>query len=68
MDDKLRVFLYTYLKKTGKLFNLTRNQLRILTGLVTGHCQLKGHLFKLAVIDASRHLTKPHTFFLTVRP
>ena len=31
-------------KKAGKLLNLSRNQLRIFTRLVTGHCQLKGHL------------------------
>ena len=31
-------------KKVGKLLNLSRNQLRIFRGLVTGHCHLKGHL------------------------
>lgn len=34
----------------GKLLNLSRIQLRILTGLLTGHCQLQGHLFKLRLV------------------
>jgi hypothetical protein len=42
---KLRGFLKNPLqKKAGKLLNLSRNRLRIFTVLVTGHCQLKGHL------------------------
>jgi hypothetical protein len=28
-------------KKTGELLNLSRNQLRTMTGLLTGHCHLK---------------------------
>jgi hypothetical protein len=35
-------------KKGGELFNLNRNQLRILTVLLTGHCHLKGHKLELA--------------------
>jgi hypothetical protein len=35
-------------KKAGELLSLKRNQLRIMTGLLTGHCQLKGHVFKRA--------------------
>jgi len=34
-------------KKGGELLKLSRNQLRIMTGLLTVHCHLKGHLFKL---------------------
>jgi len=30
----------------------SRNQLRIMTGLQTGHCHLKGHLFKLALVNS----------------
>ena len=30
-------------KRAGKLLNLSRKQLRILTGLLIGHCHLKGH-------------------------
>jgi hypothetical protein len=32
-------------KKAGELLGLSRNQLIIMTGLLTGHCHLKGHLF-----------------------
>jgi len=32
-------------KRPGELLNLSRNQLRILTGPLTGHFCLKGHLF-----------------------
>ena len=35
-----------------KLLNFNRNQLSILTGLFTGHCHLKGHLFKLGLVDS----------------
>jgi len=33
-------------KKAGELLSLSRNQIRIMTGLLTltGHCHLKGHL------------------------
>jgi hypothetical protein len=31
---------------------LNRNQLRILTGLFTGHCHLNGHFFKLELVDS----------------
>jgi hypothetical protein len=30
-------------KKSLELLSLSRNQLRIMTGLLTGHCNLKGH-------------------------
>jgi hypothetical protein len=39
-------------KRAGELLSLSRNQLRILTGLFTGHCHLKGHLFKLGLVDS----------------
>jgi hypothetical protein len=39
-------------RRAGELLNLNRNQLRILTGLFTGHCHLKGHLFKLGLVDS----------------
>jgi hypothetical protein len=39
-------------KRAGELFSFNRNQLRILTGLFTGHCHLKGHLFKLGLVDS----------------
>jgi hypothetical protein len=39
-------------KKAGKLLNLSRNQLKILTGLLTGHCHLKGHLCNLGLVNS----------------
>ena len=60
-------------RKSWDLFNLSRNQLRILMALATGHCYLKQHLFKLGfvhspcVVDASWHLKCLHRFFVTVR-
>jgi hypothetical protein len=41
-------------KRAGKLLSLSWGQLRILTGLLTGHCHLIGHLFKLDMVDDSR--------------
>jgi hypothetical protein len=41
-------------KRAGELLSLSRNQLRILTGLLTGHCHLKGHLFKLGLVNSPK--------------
>jgi hypothetical protein len=38
-------------KKVGELLNLSRNQLRIMTRLLTGHCHLKGHPFKMGLVN-----------------
>jgi hypothetical protein len=38
-------------KKVCELLNLSRNQLRILTWLLTGHCHLKGHVFNLGLVN-----------------
>jgi hypothetical protein len=38
-------------KRTKDLLKLNRNQLRWVIGLFTGHCHLKGHLFKLGLTD-----------------
>jgi hypothetical protein len=39
--------------KKAELLNLSKNQLRIMTtGLLTGHCHLKGHLFKLGLVKS----------------
>jgi hypothetical protein len=47
-----RNFLARSSARTAReLLSLSRNQLRILTGLFTGHCHLKGHLFKLGLVD-----------------
>jgi hypothetical protein len=39
-------------KTVGELLNLSRNQLTIMTGLLTGHCHLIGHLFKLGLEES----------------
>jgi hypothetical protein len=41
-------------KKAGELLDLSRNKLRIMTGLLTGHCHLKGHLFKLGLVNSPK--------------
>jgi len=52
---------------------LSRNQLRIMTGLVTGHCHSKVHLFKLGLVnspsvtDINRHPEEPYMFLVTVK-
>jgi hypothetical protein len=38
-------------KRSKDRLKLNRDQLRWLVGLFTGHCHLKGHLFKLGLID-----------------
>ena len=48
---KLRAFLKKpFAKRAGELLNLSRNKLWILTGMLTGHCHLKGHLLKLGLV------------------
>jgi len=60
-------------ERAGELLSLSRNQLRIMTGFLTGQCHLRGYLFKLgwytvpSVVDASRHMKRSHTFFVAVR-
>jgi hypothetical protein len=39
-------------KRALELLKLSRNHLRIMTGLLTGHCHVKGHLFKPGLIDS----------------
>jgi hypothetical protein len=38
-------------RRTKDLVRLNRDQLRWVVGLLTGHCHLKGHLFKLGLIN-----------------
>jgi hypothetical protein len=38
--------------RAKELPKLDRNQLRWVVGLLTGHCHLKGHLFKLGLGDS----------------
>jgi hypothetical protein len=37
-------FLKISAKKVGEMLSLSRNQLRIMRGSLSGHCHLKGHL------------------------
>jgi len=47
---KLRAFLKKpSVKKAEELLCLSRNQLRIMTGLLTGQCPLKWHSFNLGM-------------------
>jgi hypothetical protein len=45
-----------YTNKTGELLKLNRNQLQLVVGLLTGHCHLKGLLFKLGLTNNPRCL------------
>jgi hypothetical protein len=45
---KLRICFKNPLQRTDELLNLSRNQLSILIG----HCHLKGHLFKLRLVNS----------------
>jgi hypothetical protein len=38
-------------RRRKDLLKLNRDQLRWVVGLLTGHCQLKGHIFKLGLTD-----------------
>jgi hypothetical protein len=38
--------------RAWELLNLSKNQIRIMTVLPTGHCHLKGHLFKLRLVNS----------------
>jgi len=42
---------------------MSRNKLRIMMRLVTGHCHLRRQVFKLGLVDM--HLKQPHMFFVT---
>jgi hypothetical protein len=53
-EGRLRAFLKDApAKRAGDLLNLSRNQLRIIMGLLTGQCHLKGHLLKVRLVDSS---------------
>jgi hypothetical protein len=42
-------------KRAGELLNLSRNQLRVMIGLLIGHYNLKGHLFKFGLVESPQH-------------
>jgi hypothetical protein len=46
-----RLISGTSVRRTKELLKLNRYQLRWIVGLFTGHCHLKGHLFKLGLTD-----------------
>jgi hypothetical protein len=37
--------------ETRDLSHLIRNHLKFVTGLITGHCHLKGHVYRLELVD-----------------
>jgi ribonuclease HI len=39
-------------KRSHELINMNRNDLRILTGILTGHCPLRMHLNKLGIVSS----------------
>jgi hypothetical protein len=42
-------------KQASELLNLSKNQLRTMTGLLTGHCHLKGHLLNLGLVNSPKY-------------
>jgi hypothetical protein len=59
-------------RRSKDLLKLNEDQLRWIVGLFTGHCHLKGHLFKRGLTDdpiCERCLEEdqPHTSCVTVR-
>jgi hypothetical protein len=50
----LRAFLENPLKENWGIAQSEEKQLRIMMGLLTGHCHLKGHLFKLGLIKSPK--------------
>ena len=45
--------LFHSAKRAGELHNLSRNHPRGMMGLLTGHCHLKGHVYKMVLVDSS---------------
>jgi len=53
LDGTVDLKVYNILKEFGNDW-LSPNQLRILMGLLTGHCHISGHPFKLLLVDHHR--------------
>ena len=52
---RLRAFLKKLsAKQAGKLLSMNINQPRIMTGLLAGYGLLKGHLFRLGLVNIPR--------------
>jgi len=70
---RLRAFFKIHsARRAGELLNLNSNQIQTMTGLLTGHCHLKGHLFEVgrvnspSAIDAYMLLKLSHMFFVAL--
>jgi hypothetical protein len=50
-SSRPRAFLKTLTNKAGELLSMIKNQQRIMVGMLTGHCQLSGHIFELGLVD-----------------
>ena len=65
--------LKEFLKRPSAKSAWSQNQLRIIMGSLTRHHHLNGHLFRLqlvgnpGVVDANRHMQRPHNFSVTAR-
>ena len=49
-------------KRSGELLNLSRNQLRIIMELLIGHSYLKGHIYKLGLVESPKCGTGKQAF------
>jgi hypothetical protein len=60
-------------KRAAELLSLSINYLRIVIGLRTEHCHVKGRVYKMGLVDspvcvtgANKNLKRHHVFFVTV--
>lgn len=47
LDSKSRLTIEYNKKRSKEILSLRKSELRLLTGILTGHCGLKSHLFKI---------------------
>jgi hypothetical protein len=47
-------------KRTAELLKLSRFQIKQVTGLLTGHCQLRGHLLKMGMVSSPNSIRCYH--------
>ena len=57
MNDPVQEYAKTCIpgyakKRVEELTNLRKNQIRIVTGLLTGHCKLNKHLHKMRLVNS----------------
>ncbi|KAJ8973499.1 hypothetical protein NQ317_018772 [Molorchus minor] len=48
---KLRMIQKTSREKTKELLLMSRKQIKVIVGLLTGHCALKGHLHRIGLYN-----------------